>query len=41
MDGQFKYDRTTQTLTVERSLIRATDSNLRIEVSSGCRPVPQ
>jgi hypothetical protein len=41
MDGQFKYDRTTQTLTVERSLIRATDSNLRVEVSSDCRPVPQ
>jgi hypothetical protein len=41
MDGQFKYDRMTQTLSVERSLIRATDANLRVEVSSGCRPVPQ
>jgi len=40
-DGQFSYNRATQTLTVDRSLIHATDTNLRVEISSGCRPIPQ
>jgi hypothetical protein len=37
--GDFSYDRDTKVLTISRNAIRATDENLRVEITSDCRPV--
>jgi hypothetical protein len=37
--SQFNYDRTTQTLDVQPSSLNATDSTLRVEITSDCRPI--
>jgi hypothetical protein len=37
--GDFSYDRSTETLRVERAVLRVTDVSLRVEVTSDCRPV--
>ncbi|HEX6766896.1 MAG TPA: hypothetical protein VF103_15480 [Polyangiaceae bacterium] len=36
---EFSYDRDTKVLTVSRDAIHATDANLRVEITSDCRPV--
>jgi hypothetical protein len=38
-DKEFSYDRTTGTLTIQRTSLRGTDSTLRVEVTSDCRPL--
>lgn len=37
--SQFTYDRATQTLNVQPTQLHASDSTLRVEVTSDCRPV--
>jgi len=37
--GLFRYDASTHTITVERSALMATDSTLRVEITSDCRPI--
>ena len=36
---EYKHDATTQVLSVERSALKSTDVNLRVEVTSACRPL--